>query len=123
MNLCGSKFENINQIIKTNVFHDDIILSVNLNITLSLMQQHHKTRKGTLTRKEFQKIVKELIEDASFTGMGAKDILLYIFGVPFTTLLIKQRLVPARARSIPNEYFIPGITSLTVFILAKFHKI
>ena len=74
-----------------------------------------------MTRKKFQAILREiLITDAGFTGLGAKDILIYIFGVPLTALLIKQRLFP---RVVPNELFIPGVTSATVFALAKLNKI
>ncbi|GMY19386.1 hypothetical protein FCV25MIE_14625 [Fagus crenata] len=73
------------------------------------------------TREEFQKILQELIMESGITGFGgAKDTLLYVFGVPVTALFIKQRVMPS---VIPNEIFIPGITSITVFVLAKLNKI
>lgn len=61
-----------------------------------------------------------MIRESGFTGIGAKEALLYIFGVPVTALFVKQRVMP---QSIPNEIFIPGITSVTVFILATLNKI
>lgn len=64
--------------------------------------------------------MKEMIRESGFTGIGAKEALLYIFGVPVTALFVKQRVMP---QSIPNEIFIPGITSVTVFILATLNKI
>lgn len=64
--------------------------------------------------------MKEMIKESGFTGVGAKESLLYIFGVPVTALFVKQRVMP---EAIPNELFIPGITSLTVFILAALNKI
>jgi hypothetical protein len=74
-----------------------------------------------LTKDEFEKIFRQVITRTGFTGIGgAKDTLLYIFGVPVTAFFIKQRVIP---RAIPNEIFIPGITSATVFILAKLNKI
>ncbi|KAI4381546.1 hypothetical protein MLD38_007611 [Melastoma candidum] len=48
-----------------------------------------------------------VIIDTGFAGVGAKDILVYIFVVPATALLIKQRVMPIRA--IPNEIFIPPL--------------
>lgn len=66
-------------------------------------------------------MLKDVILDTGFTGIGgAKDLILYIFGVPITAFVIKQSLMP---RVIPNEVFIPSITSATVFILAKLNKI
>lgn len=58
--------------------------------------------------------------ETGVAGIGAKDFILYIFGVPATALFIKQRIIP---RAIPNEIFIPVITSATVFVLAKLNKI
>ena len=73
-----------------------------------------------MTKAEFQEIMKEMIKESGFTGVGAKDALLYIFGVPVTALFVKQRVGP---QAIPNEFFIPGITSVTVLILAALNKI
>jgi hypothetical protein len=87
---------------------------------LDSSQAHHKSKDKSLTKEEFETILREVIIGAGFTGIGAKDTLLYIFGVPLTTLFIKQQIMP---RVIPNEIFIPGITSATVFILAKLNKI
>ncbi|EXB38294.1 hypothetical protein L484_013927 [Morus notabilis] len=84
-------------------------------------QTHHEHKKEPVTREEFQKILQEiLITDSGFTGLGAKDTLVYIFGVPLAALFVKQKLFP---RAVPNEVFIPGVTSATVFVLAKLNKI
>ncbi|PKI31964.1 uncharacterized protein LOC116195572 [Punica granatum] len=83
-------------------------------------ETHHQGRGKSLTKEEFQQILQEVIVDTGFTGVGAKDILLYIFGVPVLSLLIKQRVLP---RAVSNEIFIPAITSATVFVLARFNKI
>ncbi|BFG37851.1 hypothetical protein CerSpe_241260 [Prunus speciosa] len=85
------------------------------------MKSHHQGKGRSLTREEFQRIFQDVIFSAGFTGVGgAKDTLIYIFGVPLTALFVKQRLMP---RVIPNEIFIPCITSATVFVLAKLNKI
>ncbi|KAI5317856.1 hypothetical protein L3X38_037563 [Prunus dulcis] len=84
-------------------------------------EDHHQVKGRSLTREEFQRIFQDVIFGTGFTGVGgAKDTLIYIFGVPLTALFVKQRLMP---RVIPNEIFIPCITSATVFILAKLNKI
>ncbi|RAL51895.1 hypothetical protein DM860_010613 [Cuscuta australis] len=83
--------------------------------------KHHKEEGKKLSKEEFQKILQEIIMEAGVTGIGAKDILFYLFGVPVTALFIKQRILPASA--VPNELFIPAITSATVFLLAKLNKI
>ncbi|KAK9922405.1 hypothetical protein M0R45_030870 [Rubus argutus] len=84
------------------------------------MQNRHKSSNGTLKKEEFEKILQDVIIGTGLTGVGAKDTLIYIFGVPLTALFLKQSLMP---HSVPNEYFLPGITSATVFILAKLNKI
>ncbi|KAK3446562.1 uncharacterized protein LOC104444162 [Eucalyptus grandis] len=81
---------------------------------------HHQGKGKSLTKEEFQTIMQEVIVDTGVTGFGAKDIFFYLFGVPVTALFIKQRVAPD---AVPNEIFIPGITSLTVFVLAKINKI
>ncbi|CAN1148110.1 hypothetical protein LINPERPRIM_LOCUS37896 [Linum perenne] len=77
-------------------------------------------RKKTLSREEFQKVLEEIIISAGFTGFGSKNIFFYIFGVPAAAMFIKQRISPT---ILPNEVFIPVITSSTVLILAKLNKI
>lgn len=81
------------------------------------MQNHLKGKgkgKGkSLTQEEFQKILEVVILDTGVSGMGAKDMFLYLFGVPLIALFLKQ---------IPNGVFIPGVTSATVFLLAKLNK-
>lgn len=83
-------------------------------------QKHLEGKTKSLTKEKFQEILQEVIVDTGFTGIGAKDTLFYIFGVPVAALMIKQRVMP---RVISNDIFIPGITSATVFILAKLNKI
>lgn len=83
-------------------------------------QKHHQGKGKELKKEEFQKILQEVISDTGVTGIGAKDTLMYIFGVPMTALFFKQRLIP---NAIPNEIFIPGVTSAAVFLLAKLNKI
>ncbi|XP_057947831.1 uncharacterized protein LOC131143498 [Malania oleifera] len=88
--------------------------------SLKKAYEAHHTGMGELTREESQNIIRDLIRGTGFTGSGAKDVLLYIFGVPAVTLFVKQLVVP---RAIPNAIFIPGVTSGTVFLLAKLHKL
>ncbi|KAF4402543.1 hypothetical protein G4B88_012328 [Cannabis sativa] len=75
-----------------------------------------------ITKIQFQTILKEILNiSPGLTGLGgAKDTLIYIFGVPIATLFIKQSLMP---RAIRNDFFIPGVTSATVFVLAKLNKL
>ncbi|XP_021745755.1 uncharacterized protein LOC110711647 [Chenopodium quinoa] len=82
-------------------------------------ETHHKG-KERLSEQEFQKILQDAIMETGFTGIGAKDVILYIFGVPATTFLIKKGVFP---RAIPDGFFIPAVTSATVFALSKFNKI
>ncbi|KAI3986292.1 hypothetical protein MKX01_028573 [Papaver californicum] len=81
--------------------------------------QHHKGS-NKLTAEEFSKMVKDLIFDTGFKGYGAKDIILYMYGVPITMLFIKNTIMPT---TIPNDMFIPAVTSATVYALARFNKI
>ncbi|XP_027068873.1 uncharacterized protein [Coffea arabica] len=83
-------------------------------------EKHHQGKGKALTKEEFQKILQDVILDTGVTGIGAKDTLFYMLGVPVTALFFKQRLIPT---AIPNEIFIPGVTSATVFLLAKLNKI
>ncbi|CAH8265531.1 unnamed protein product [Arabidopsis lyrata] len=74
-----------------------------------------------LSKDEFQKLLQEVLIGAGFTGVGGvKEFLLFIFGVPAIAVFIKNRIAPT---SIPNDLFIPAITSATVFLLAKLNKI
>ncbi|XP_019436067.1 PREDICTED: uncharacterized protein LOC109342557 [Lupinus angustifolius] len=91
--------------------------------TEALKDAYDKHHKGPdkVTKAEFQEILKEVVtRDSGFTGIGAKETLLYIFGVPLTTLFLKQRVMP---NAIGDEIFIPGITSITVLVLAALNKI
>ncbi|KAL6540683.1 hypothetical protein OROMI_024566 [Orobanche minor] len=90
------------------------------SVCSNIKKNHHKGKGKLLTKEEFEKILKEVILDTGVTSIGAKDILLYLFGVPATALFLKQKMVP---KLIPNEVFIPAITSATVFLLAMFNKI
>ncbi|KAK9289324.1 hypothetical protein L1049_007479 [Liquidambar formosana] len=83
-------------------------------------KNHYESKEKPLSEKDFQKILQDMIVDTGFTGIGAKDLLFFIFGIPMTALLVKQRVAP---KVIPNEIFIPGVTSATVFLLAKLNKI
>ncbi|CAL0323545.1 unnamed protein product [Lupinus luteus] len=89
---------------------------------VALQIAYDKHHKGTVvTKAEFQEILKEVItHDSGFTGIGAKETLLYIFGVPLTALFLKQRVMP---NAIGDDIFIPGITSITVLVLAALNKI
>ncbi|XP_050384341.1 uncharacterized protein LOC126800952 [Argentina anserina] len=82
--------------------------------------ENHIKKDRKLTQEEFGKILQQVIKETGFSGVGAKDTLIYIFGVPLTALFIKQAVMP---HAIKNDYFIPGITSATVFVLAKLNKI
>ncbi|KAK1428916.1 hypothetical protein QVD17_17756 [Tagetes erecta] len=89
------------------------------------LQKHHKGKgkgKGEkpLSKEEFQRILQDVIMDSGVTGMGIKDIFLFIFGIPIVTTFIKQRAAP---NAIPNDIFIPAVTSASVFLLAKLNKI
>ncbi|KAL5546598.1 hypothetical protein UlMin_006285 [Ulmus minor] len=85
-------------------------------------KRHHDPQQKSVSKEEFREILTEIwTSDPRFTGLlGAKDTLLYVFGVPLTALFLKQKLIP---RFLPNEVFIPAITSLTVFVLAKLNKV
>ncbi|XP_059646110.1 uncharacterized protein LOC132290601 isoform X2 [Cornus florida] len=73
-----------------------------------------KKRIAALLRKE---ILEDVIHESR---LGVKDLWPYIFGVPVTTLWIKNWVFP---KALPNEFFIPFVTSATVFLLAKLNKI
>ncbi|KAL9331491.1 hypothetical protein ACSQ67_001101 [Phaseolus vulgaris] len=86
-------------------------------------RENEKSKTGknkALTKTEFQEIMKNLVKTSGFTGIGAKEAILCIFGVPLAALLIKQKVMP---EAIRDEYFIPGVTSATVFTLAALNKI
>ncbi|KAK9154639.1 hypothetical protein Sjap_002119 [Stephania japonica] len=83
-------------------------------------EEHHKGKESEITKEEFGKILRDVVLSSGIVGTGATDILYYIFGVPATALFLKKGLLP---NLVPNEIFIPGVTSATVFFLAKFNKI
>ncbi|KAL1815074.1 hypothetical protein ACET3Z_017648 [Daucus carota] len=82
--------------------------------------KYHQDKGKALTKEEFQKILQAVILHTGVSGMGAKDMLLYIFGVPLTAVFLKQQIIPGAIR---NDVFIPAVTSATVFLLAKLNKI
>ena len=82
--------------------------------------QEHRSDNGTLKKEKFEKILEGVVKDVGFTGIGVKDVLLYLFGVPVAALFVKQRVMP---QAVPNEIFTPGITSITVLVLAMLNKI
>lgn len=87
-----------------------------------MMQEIHKT-KEPLNKKEFEKIIEKVIKfDSFYVGQGAKDLFLYIFGVPIVALFAK-RIVPGPIRTISDDLFIPAVTSGTVYYLAKTNKL
>ncbi|XVF07106.1 hypothetical protein REPUB_Repub06bG0109900 [Reevesia pubescens] len=95
-------------------------LSVPKTTTLEFaFAKYNKPADGDLSKEEFQGILQELLIETGFTGIGAKDIIFYLFGVPITALMIKKRT----ALKIHDDLFIPAITSATVFLLAKLKKI
>ncbi|XP_062009704.1 uncharacterized protein LOC133726213 [Rosa rugosa] len=81
---------------------------------------NHKEGTGKLTKDEFGRCVQQVIREAGISGYGAKDSLIYIFGVPITALLIKRSVMP---RAVSDDLFIPGVTSATALVLAKLNKI
>ncbi|KAJ6408373.1 hypothetical protein OIU84_011646 [Salix udensis] len=84
-----------------------------------IYEKHFLNKGQQLEKEEFQKILQEIIIHSGFTGFGSKDTILFIFGIPLITYFIKQRVAP---KSIPNEVFIPGVTSASVYLLAKLNK-
>ncbi|WCJ33377.1 hypothetical protein M5689_014745 [Euphorbia peplus] len=83
-------------------------------------QMHYKGKEKAMSKEEFQKILQEVIMGTGFTGFGSKDILIFLYGIPAAALFIKQRIAP---KALPNDVFIPAVTSATVFLLAKLNKI
>ncbi|KAK1292500.1 hypothetical protein QJS10_CPB17g01843 [Acorus calamus] len=78
---------------------------------------------GQLTKEEFAKIMKEVMKLQNISaGQGAKDTLLYIFGIPIVALIAKRQL-PLPTRAISDDVFIPAVTSATVVCLAMANKI
>ncbi|TKY62701.1 UDP-D-xylose:L-fucose alpha-1,3-D-xylosyltransferase MGP4 [Spatholobus suberectus] len=83
-------------------------------------KKRHGGRNKALTKAEFQEIMQNLVKKSGFTGIGAKEAIICIFGVPFTALMVKQKVMP---QAIRDEFLIPGVTSVTVFTLAALNKI
>ncbi|KAF5750287.1 hypothetical protein HS088_TW03G00621 [Tripterygium wilfordii] len=81
---------------------------------------HHKGKGKNLKKEEFNMILREVMLNTGFTGFGSKDVIFYIFGIPAAALFIKNVVAP---RAVPNEVFIPGVTSATVFLLSKLNKL
>ncbi|KAI0531278.1 hypothetical protein KFK09_000831 [Dendrobium nobile] len=76
-----------------------------------------------LDNQELKQVIQNVIKIEYFQiGKGAKDIFLYIFGVPVVGLLAK-RIIPGPTASIPDEIFIPAVTSGTIILLAKTNRI
>ncbi|KAL8142997.1 hypothetical protein V2J09_016029 [Rumex salicifolius] len=90
------------------------------NILEEAYNKHHMGKGKAVSKEEFEKIMKDVMINTGVTGIGAKDMLMYIFGVPLTALMIKRRVIP---KAIPDEFFIPGVTSATVFSLALLNKL
>ncbi|XP_050229248.1 uncharacterized protein LOC126678394 [Mercurialis annua] len=83
-------------------------------------QIHCKDKGKAVTKEEFQKMLQEVIIKTGFTGFGSKDIFIFLFGVPAAALFLKQRIAP---KAVPNDVFIPIVTSATVYFLARLNKI
>ncbi|GMI79625.1 hypothetical protein like AT2G41200 [Hibiscus trionum] len=95
-------------------------LNVPKTTTLQLAYGRYKeAAEGELSKDEFQEILQEVLIESGFAGVGAKDILMYLFGLPLTALMLKRQA----NLKIHDDIFIPAITSATVFLLAKLHKI
>ncbi|XP_022747549.1 uncharacterized protein LOC111297177 [Durio zibethinus] len=95
-------------------------LSVPKTTTLELAYGRYKeAAERELSKEEFQEILQEVLIETGFTGIGAKDILFYLLGIPLTATIIKRHAAP----KIHDDLFIPAITSATVFLLAKLNKI
>ncbi|PKA53714.1 hypothetical protein AXF42_Ash009210 [Apostasia shenzhenica] len=76
-----------------------------------------------LTKEEVKEVIRRVISIENFEmGKASRDILLYLFGVPVVGLIAK-RIIPGPTASIPDELFIPFVTSGTVIVLAKTHKL
>ncbi|KAK1277812.1 hypothetical protein QJS04_geneDACA016554 [Acorus gramineus] len=83
----------------------------------------HRDGKEKLTKGQFEEILKEVIDLQSIAlGQGARDTLLYIFGIPIVALIAKRQL-PLSTRAISDDVFIPAVTTATVVYLAKANKI
>lgn len=86
-----------------------------------MLQKHSRGEGKALTKEEFQRMLKEVVFETGISNIGgAKDMVFYLFGVPAAALFLKQRLAP---NLIPNEAFIPAVTSATVFLLANLNKL
>ncbi|XP_038992575.1 uncharacterized protein LOC120191416 [Hibiscus syriacus] len=95
-------------------------LSIPKTTTLELAYVRYKdAAEGELSKDEFQEILQEVLIESGFSGIGAKDILMYLFGVPITALMLKRQA----NLKIHDDIFIPAVTSATVFLLAKLNKI
>ncbi|ONK67815.1 uncharacterized protein A4U43_C05F4070 [Asparagus officinalis] len=76
-----------------------------------------------LTKDEFRRIIEKVVRpDCFHVGQGAKDLFLYIFGVPVLALLAK-RVIPGPTRAVSDDVFIPLTTTATVVYLAKTNRL
>ncbi|PKA62880.1 hypothetical protein AXF42_Ash018874 [Apostasia shenzhenica] len=76
-----------------------------------------------LTKKEVKEVIQRVVSiERLHIGRGARDLFLYIFGIPVVGLLAK-RIIPGPTSSIPDELLIPIVTSGTVIVLAKTNRI
>ncbi|CAF2093665.1 unnamed protein product [Brassica rapa] len=68
--------------------------------------KHNLGEGNKIPKEEFQKLLQKF--------------LFFIFGVPSFAVFLKNRIA---LTSIPNDLFIPAVTSATAFLLAKLNKI
>uniref|UniRef100_A0A1D1YQI2 Major capsid protein n=1 Tax=Anthurium amnicola TaxID=1678845 RepID=A0A1D1YQI2_9ARAE len=86
-----------------------------------IFKEVHPDSKKDLTKMEFQKIFDKVVGLDNLTvGQGFKDMVLYTIGFPVVAALVKSVILP---KAIPDELFIPAITSATVVYLAKANKL
>ncbi|KAH0470972.1 hypothetical protein IEQ34_000695 [Dendrobium chrysotoxum] len=75
-----------------------------------------------LNHQELKEVILNVINIEDFQIGRAKDIFLFIYGVPVVGLLAK-RIIPGPTAYIPDEIFIPAMTSGTIILLAKTNRI
>ncbi|XP_077219389.1 uncharacterized protein LOC143853486 [Tasmannia lanceolata] len=84
------------------------------------LKKSYNESRGKVTKDQFAMIIQNLIPQTHIIGRGTQEILMYIFGVPITSLLFKRGIMPD---IVSDDIFIPIVTSATVFVLAKLNKI
>jgi len=76
-----------------------------------------------LTKEKFNQIISKVVSpDSFYVGQGARDVFLYIFGVPVLALLAK-RVIPGPTQSISDDIVIPMATTGTVVYLARTNRL